>query len=401
MSVIKPFKALRPTPESVEKVASVPYDVIYEDEVRKVISANPLSFLRISRAEAECEDGIDHGHERSCANFAEFIRSGVLVEDKDEAFYIYRLTAEDGHAQTGVVAGCSLEEYESGKIKKHEKTRPDKVEDRMAQMLALKAQTGLIFLAYRETQVIDDIIANVTSEEPLYDFVADDGVRQTVWKLTETEPLANAFLSVDALYVADGHHRTESAYRANKALSGSGGGDDQGYVMAGIFPARDLRILAYNRVVKGYEDLTDKDIIDSINRNFSIRETDIKVPQHRGDVCMYLGGKWYELSFVGTLPGDLGPTDRLDVSLVQHYIMEPVFGIKDPRTDERIGFVGGARGTDELENLVNRGEARVAFSLYATTMDDLLSVSDMGEIMPPKSTWFEPKLKDGLFIHRI
>ncbi len=401
MAIVKPFRALRPDAENIQKVASVPYDVIYEEEVRAVTAENPLSFLRISRAEAECENSVDTDHKRSRENFEDFIKRGVLVQDEDPAFYIYRLTTADGHAQTGIVAGCSLEEYENGKIKKHEKTRPDKVEDRKSHMLALRAQTGLIFLAYRETPAIDAIISDVTNQPALYDFVADDGVRQSVWKVSETERLADAFAEVDALYVADGHHRIESAYQARNAIGDTLSGSEHEYVMAGVFPARDLRILAYNRIVRGYEDLSDKDILDAISGNFSISETSDKIPTKRGDVCMYLGGKWHEMSFVGTLPGDAGPTDRLDVSIVQHYIMEPVFGIGDPRTDERIGFVGGARGTEELEHLVDSGEARVAFSLFPTTMDDLLAVSDMGEIMPPKSTWFEPKLKDGLFIHRI
>ncbi|MBX3243862.1 MAG: DUF1015 domain-containing protein [Acidobacteria bacterium] len=401
MAIVKPFRALRPNAENVQKVASVPYDVIYEEEVRTVTAENPLSFLRISRAEAECENSVDTDHRRSQENFEDFIERGILIQDDDPAIYVYRLTATDGHAQTGIVAGCSLTEYETGKIKRHEKTRPDKVEDRKSHMLALRAQTGLIFLAYRETSAIDEIISVVTSQEPLFDFVADDGVRQTVWKISETEAIVNAFAEVEALYVADGHHRIESAYQARNSIGNTTSDSEHEYVMAGVFPACDLRILAYNRIVRGYDDLSDADILDSIAANFSIVETSAKIPVRQGDLCMYLGGKWYEMSFIGTFSGDAGPTDRLDVSIVQHYIMEPVFGIGDPRTDERIGFVGGARGTEELEHLVDSGEARVAFSLFPTTMNDLLTVSDMGEIMPPKSTWFEPKLKDGLFIHRI
>ncbi|MDM7922041.1 MAG: DUF1015 family protein, partial [Pyrinomonadaceae bacterium] len=309
------------------------------------------------------------------------------------------------HTQTGIVACCSIDEYDRGLIKKHEKTRPDKVSDRMRHMLTLRAQTGLIFLAYHGTETINSIVERITAGEPVYDFVSADGVGQTVWKADDIDAITAAFAEVPALYIADGHHRAESASLARKELRqqnpGHDGTENYNYVMAGMFPAEQLEIMAYNRVVSDLEHLTDADIIARISESFIVTETDTCQPQTHGEICMYLGGKWYDLQFTVAYFREPDPIERLDVSILQHYVLEPVLGVADPRTDDRIAFVGGIRGTKELERIVDSGEARVAFSLYPTTMDDLFAVSDMGEIMPPKSTWFEPKLKDGLFVHLI
>jgi uncharacterized protein (DUF1015 family) len=404
VAAIKPFRALRPAKDKVKQVSSVPYDVVYESEVHDYITENPLSFLRITRPEEQAQlAGIENA-EMAKRNLDEFVASGILIPDSEPSYYIYRLTAGD-HTQTGIVACCSIDEYESGLIKKHEKTRPDKVADRTHHMLTVRAQTGLIFLAYRGTETINAIVDRITGTEPLYDFVSADGVGQTVWRAPSNDEITKAFSEVPSLYIADGHHRAESASLARKELRDRNpehnGTENYNFVMAGLFPAEQLEIMAYNRVVDDLEDLSDADIIARISESFIVTETDRCRPETHGEICMYLGGKWYDLQFAVAYFREPDPIERLDVSILQHYVLEPVLGVADPRTDERIGFVGGIRGTKELEKIVDSGEARVAFSLYPTTMEDLFAVSDMGEIMPPKSTWFEPKLKDGLFVHVI
>lgn len=404
MVAIKPFRALMPAEDKVKQVSSVPYDVVYESEVHDYITENPLSFLRITRPEEEARAAGVSNAVMAKRNLQDFTDRGILVPDNAPAYYVYRLTASD-HTQTGIVACCSIDEYDNGTIKKHEKTRPDKVADRTRHMLEVRAQTGLIFLAYRGTDAINAIVEQVTASAPLYDFISADGVEQTVWRAAATEEITNAFAEVPALYIADGHHRAESASIARKELQSANPEHNRSepfnFVMAGLFPAEQLKILAYNRVVNDLEDLTDADIIARISENFIVTETDRCEPQTHGEICMYLGGKWYDLQFTVAYFREPDPIERLDVSILQHFVLEPVLGVADPRTDERIAFVGGIRGTEELEKIVDSGEARVAFSLYPTTMDDLFAVSDMGEIMPPKSTWFEPKLKDGLFVHLI
>ncbi len=394
---------MRPAAENAKLVSSVPYDVVLENEVREFVADNPLSFLRITRAEILGEPQTD-GLERAKKNLAEFIENGALSQDPEPACYVYRLTAGE-HIQTGVVACCSLDEYESGLIKKHEKTRPDKVTDRTGHMLALRAQTGLIFLAYRATDRIRVLMGEAIAGDPIYDFTCASGVRQTVWRLPNSGDLVEAFAEVPALYIADGHHRAESAFHVRNELREQNpnqtGSEDYNFVLAGMFPAEDLKIQAYNRIVKGLRELSDDDILNGIKESFVVTETTECRPQTHGEICMYLSGKWYDLQHNVNYFREPDPIERLDVSILQDYVLRPVLGIDDARTDERIGFVGGIRGTDELERLVNDGEARIAFSLYPTTMDDLLAVSDMGEMMPPKSTWFEPKLKDGLFVHLI
>ena len=393
-----------PAEDKVKQVSSVPYDVVYESEVHDYITENPLSFLRITRPEEEARAAGVSNAVMAKRNLQDFTDRGILVPDNAPAYYVYRLTASD-HTQTGIVACCSIDEYDNGTIKKHEKTRPDKVADRTRHMLEVRAQTGLIFLAYRGTDAINAIVEQITASAPLYDFISADGVEQTVWRAAATEEITNAFAEVPALYIADGHHRAESASIARKELQAANpehnGSEPYNFVMAGLFPAEQLKILAYNRVVDDLEDLTDADIIARISENFIVTETDRCEPQTHGEICMFLGGKWYDLQFTVAYFREPDPIERLDVSILQHYVLEPVLGVADPRTDERIAFVGGIRGTEELEKIVDSGEARVAFSLYPTTMDDLFAVSDMGEIMPPKSTWFEPKLKDGLFVHVI
>ena len=408
MSVIKPFHALRPVRESAKQVSCVPYDVIHESEAREFVEQNPQSFLRVTRSESAFPAAEKPAPEavlqRARENLGSMVTQGVMVKENQAAFYIYRLTS-DSHTQTGVVACCSLDEYDSGLIKKHEKTRPDKVKDRTEHMLAIRAQTGLIFLAFRGTERIQELIDEATRESPLYDFESSDGVRHTVWSVSETQPLVDAFAEVPALYIADGHHRAESAARARRQLReanpGHTGKEDYNFMLAGIFPAEELKILPYNRVVHDLNGLTDVEFLEKLKGPFAVRETEVCTPLQHGEICMYLTGRWYKLEFNAGLADPDDPVGNLDVSILQRHVLAPILGIADPRTNTRIEFIGGSRGTGELVRLVDNGSARVAFSLYPTTIDDLLEISDRGQIMPPKSTWFEPKLKDGLFVHTI
>ncbi len=409
MSVIKPFHALRPRTDIADKVACVPYDVPYESEVRTYIADNPQSFLRVTRPEAEFPLGSTPSEAdvlaKSRENLEMFISEGWLRQDAEPSIYIYRLSIGP-HVQTGIVATCSIDEYDSSLIKKHEKTRPDKVKDRTDHMVYLGAQTGLIFLAFRGTDETRRVIAEETSREPLFECPCDaGGVTQTVWKVQDVDVLVAAFARVPALYVADGHHRAESASLARKTLKEQNpdhtGDEPYNFVMAGVFPAEDLKILPYNRVVKDLNGLAKHEFLDSLSRAFLVEPTSEKMPKHGRSFSMYLDGKWSKLTYIVENIQQPNPIESLDVSILQQNILAPILGIEDPRTNDRISFVGGIRGTDELERLVDSGDYAVAFSMYPTSMEDLFAVSDMGEIMPPKSTWFEPKLKDGLFVHLI
>lgn len=408
MSLIKPFRALRPQAELAAEVSSVPYDVVYESEVRDQVEQYRRSFLRVTRPDGDFPAGetpsAEALFERARLNLEGLIRDNIYAVDPEPALYVYRLSTRD-HSQTGMVACCSVDEYERGLIKKHEKVRPDKVEDRTGHLLAVGAQTGLIFLAFRGTDTLRGLFAAATATQPIYDFEGRDGVRHTVWRITDTAPWTAGFAEVPELYIADGHHRAESALLARNAMRernpGSTGDEEFNYVLAGVFPAEDLKILAYNRVVKGLNGLTQDEFFARLRENFIVSETGQKVPAEHGEICMYLDGRWYTLRFNVSYVREPDPIERLDVSILQRYVLEPVLGIMNVQTDERIGFVGGRRGTAELERIVNRGDSTLAFSMFPTTMDDLFAVSDMGEIMPPKSTWFEPKLKDGLLVHMI
>ncbi len=408
MSIIKPFRALRPTADKAEVISCVPYDVIYDAEVRSTIADNPSSFLRVTRPEGEFGTDAKPSNEQILAKAREnlewFINEKLLIQDDEAAIYVYRLT-DGGHSQTGIVACCSVDEYEKDLIKKHEKTRPDKVADRTNHILALEAQTGLIFLAFRNTDGIRKLISETVETAPLYDFSCPNCIRNTIWRVERTKDLIAAFAEVPALYIADGHHRAESANLARtkmrEANPNHDGTEEYNFVMAGIFPSEDLKILAYNRVVKDLNGLTEAELLQKLGENFTVAETSEKTPRTRGTFGMYLGGKWYQLNFAVSFLVAPDPIENLDVSVLQNYVLNPILGIDDPRTNERIAFVGGSRGTAELEKLVDEGIGKVAFSMFPTTMDDLFAVADADEIMPPKSTWFEPKLKDGLLIHLI
>ncbi|MGI9034821.1 MAG: DUF1015 domain-containing protein [Pyrinomonadaceae bacterium] len=403
MSVIKPFRALRPAPDLAKQISSVPYDVCSRAELKNLIGDNPRSFLRVTRAEVDLgrEIALDSQEvfDRARANFENLLDEKLLVLETEAAVYIYRLSTAT-HSQTGVVACCSLDEYETGLIKKHEKTRPDKVEDRTRHILTLRAQTGLIFFAFRQTAKLQNLIAEGAKGAPLYDFVCEQNVRHQIWKIAQTNDLIEAFAEVPALYIADGHHRAEAADAARKILRAANpqhtGEENYNSVVAGIFPDTDLEILAYNRVVKDLNGLTETEFLEKLNENFVVSETENSVPARRGEFCFYLNGKWRAAKFSAA-----EPVDKLDVGILQNYVLQPILGVENARTDKRIEFVGGARGTPELEKLVNEKRAKIAFSMFPTSLEDLFDISDAGGIMPPKSTWFEPKLRDGLLIHLI
>ena len=409
MSIIRPFRAVRPAVEKARQVSCVPYDVAHAGEVREFIADNPETFLRVTRAEAEFNGDSRPSDavvlERARENLQDFFDRNIFITDNEPALYVYRLST-DTHTQTGIVGCLAIDDYESGVIKKHELTRPDKVEDRTNHMLAVRAQTGLILIAFRQTDRISELIEEATKSPPLYDFPTPGSVQQTVWKIDHPAELVQAFAEVGSLYVADGHHRLESASLARRELRDANplhtGQEEYNFVLAGIFPAEELEILAYNRAVRDLNGLSKEEFLERVRENFIVTDDDSeRVPANPGEIRMYLDGRWYTLRFAINYVRAPDPIERLEVSILQNYILGPILGITDATTDERLEFIGGIRGADELERMVDEGKAQVAFSLFPTTMYDLLAVSDTGEIMPPKSTWFEPKLKDGLFIHLI
>lgn len=408
MAIIRPFRALRPQPERAQEVASVPYDVVNTDEARALAEGKPLSFLHVSRPEIDLPPDTDiHSdvvYRKAVENFEKLIATAPLEKETEPSLYLYRLIMGD-HEQIGVVACASIDEYDDGTIRKHERTRRDKEDDRTRHMLMLKAQTGPVFLTYRARPEIDEQVSAAINAEPLFDLTALDGVRHTIWRLSETESLVKSFESVPLLYIADGHHRAASASRARAELKQESfahtGDEDYNYFLTVIFPDSQMQILAYNRTVHDLNGLSPEEFLNAIKEQFTITEDADPKPPMRGHWSMYLGGKWYGLqqSPAATLP--TGTVAMLDVSILQDRLLDPILGIKDIRTDKRVDFIGGLRGTKELERLVNEGKAAVAFSMFPTTVEELLMVSDANEIMPPKSTWFEPKLRDGLLIHTI
>ncbi|HEU4870698.1 MAG TPA: DUF1015 family protein [Pyrinomonadaceae bacterium] len=408
MAVIRPFRALRPRADRAQLVASVPYDVVNTDEARALAEGNPLSFLHVSRPEIDLPPGTDiHSdavYRKAVENFEKLTAECPLEKETEPSLYLYRLIMGE-HEQVGIVAVCSIDEYDNGTIRKHERTRRDKEDDRTRHMLMLNAQTGPVFLTYRRHAEIDEQVAAAIDAEPLFDLTAADGVRHTIWRLDQTDALVKSFESVPLLYIADGHHRAASASRARAELKQQSfahtGKEDYNYFLTVIFPDSQVQILAYNRTVHDLNGLTQEEFLDEIRSQFTITENANPEPQQRGNWSMYLDGKWYGLQLSPAATQPAGTVASLDVSILQDRLLDPILGIKDVRTDKRIDFIGGLRGTQELERLVNEGKAAVAFSLFPTTVEELLMVSDANEIMPPKSTWFEPKLRDGLLIHTI
>jgi uncharacterized protein (DUF1015 family) len=405
VAALFPFPALRPTPASAPRVAAVPYDVVNTEEARALAAGNPLSFLHVSRAEIDLPPDTDPYadvvYERAVANFAALKAQAPLVVEQQATLYVYRLRMGD-HQQTGVAACYSMDEYERGVIKKHEHTRRDKEDDRTRHMLSLRAQTGPAFLTYRASQRVDDVVEQTTAEAPLFDFVAPDGVQHIVWKVgaLDAPALVQAFADIPALYIADGHHRAASAARARRQLqSDPGGAGEAESFLAVAFPHDQVQVLPYNRTVKDLGQYTPETFLAALRTRFDVVDGPA-TPVQRGHVAMFLQDRWHTL-VLGEAPAGLSPADALDVSRLQDVVMGPLLGLGDVRSDKRIDFVGGARGTGELERLVTSGRAAVAFSMYPVSVEDLMTVCDAGGIMPPKSTWFEPKLRDGLLSHVI
>jgi uncharacterized protein (DUF1015 family) len=410
MATVRPFRALRPPPEKASGVSAVPYDVVSTEEARRLAAGNPLSFLHVSRSEIDLPEGTDPYagavYAKAAENFATLKREAPLSLEGEPSLYVYRLRM-DGHEQTGIAGCCSLDEYDRDVVRKHERTRPDKEDDRTRHMLALKAQTGPVFLTYRGRAEIDAIVEDTARRPPLFDFTAPDGVAHTIWRVPGEAAgrLSEQFRPVPLLYIADGHHRAASAARARRELAGKNprhtGEEVYNFFLAVAFPAGEVRILPYNRVAKELNGRTPQEFLFALEEKFSVRPDASPSPRRKGEISVYLAGRWYGLLIP---PGGVatgGAISSLDAALLQEKILEPLLGIKDIRTDKRIDFIGGIRGTKELEGLVDTGKAAVAFSLYPVLLDDLMAVSDANEIMPPKSTWFEPKLRDGLLIHEI
>ncbi len=409
MSVIHPFRALRPPAARAAQVASPPYDVVNTEEARSLAAGNPWSFLHVSRPEIDLPEGIDlysdTVYTKAAENFARLTKECPLEAEESPSLYLYRLVM-GAHEQTGVVACCSVDEYDADKILKHEKTRPDKEDDRTRHILTTRAQTGPVFLTYRASRAVDALItAETTDDNALYDFTAPDGIRHTIWRVPDAARLVEMFRAVEYLYIADGHHRAASASRARAAMREKNpshtGDEEYNFFLAVLFPDDQLQILPYNRVVRDLNKLSPEDFLAEVGKRFQITGDARPAPDAPGKWSMYLGGRWHNLTLKSSAQETGDAVASLDVSLLQDNLLDPVLGIKDVRTDKRIDFVGGIRGAEELERLVNEGRVAVAFSLYAATVDDLMKVSDAGGIMPPKSTWFEPKLRDGLLIHAI
>ena len=404
MATVKPFAALRPKPELAQKICELPYDVMSSEEARQIAAGNPLSFLHVSKPEIDLPTGTDpcapEVYAKGRENFQKLIRDGALRQDPQPCFYLYRQIMGD-HSQVGLVAAASCEEYLRGVIKKHEFTHPDKEDDRMRHIEALNSQTGPASLACRAAKAVDEFIAKKIYEKPEIDFTAKDGVRHTSWTVgdaSEMQFIETEFAKVPALYIADGHHRSAAAARIFQSRNGAG---HSGQFLAVIFPHDRMQILPYNRVLKDLNGWTPEQLLEILGTVFAIDPNGATASRRNHEVGLYLRGKWHTLVFRQKLLATNQPMEKLDVSLLQKHVFEPVFGIKDPRESDRIQFVGGIRGTAELEKLVNSGEAACAFSLFPVGIEELMAIADAGGIMPPKSTWFEPKLRDGMFCHMI
>jgi uncharacterized protein (DUF1015 family) len=403
---INPFKAWRPAPGLAEKTASVPYDVVDTRQARELAAGNPYSFLHVVRAEIdlppETEPYDDAVYAKAAENLRHMMESGTLIREKTPGFYLYSQQMGD-HIQYGVVAGCHIEDYENGLIKIHEKTRKVKEQDRTRYVDELNANTGPVFLTCRQNSLVSGLMKKIAATEPLYRFTAPDGIIHTVWKIEETGVFAAAFAEIPAFYVADGHHRSASAVKVGamrRAANPDHTGDEPyNWFLAVIFPENQLKILPYNRVVLDLGRQTADDFFKTLETAFTVEQTGKKIPDAPGTVCMYADGTWFELTPKEKIPSD--PVGSLDVSLLQDRLLAPMLGIDDPRESNRIDFVGGIHGTDELERRVNSGEAVLAFSLYPTTIEQLMAVADAGLLMPPKSTWFEPKLRSGLLVNTL
>jgi uncharacterized protein (DUF1015 family) len=402
---IRPFQGLRPAPQLAPRVACVPYDVVDRPEAAALAAGNPYSLLHVDRAEIDLPPDTDPYSDpvyaKALENFSALQKEGALIRETERVVYLYQQIMGD-HVQTGIAALCHIDDYENNLIRKHEKTRKDKEDDRTRLIGTLSADTGPVFLTYRDQAAIDRFVNEARRAAPLYDFTAPDGIRHTVWRIDHAGELVDDFGRVPCAYVADGHHRTASAVRVGKERRAANprhtGSEEYNWFLAVLFPASQLRILPYNRCVRDLNGRTEPELLAALEAaGFTVAEACDATPPGPGEVRMFLGGKWLRVAWTPDAKAD--PIARLDVTVLQDRVLAPLLGIDDPRTSKRIEFIGGIRGTAELERRVTDGRAAVAFSMYPTTVAQLMDIADAGAIMPPKSTWFEPKLRSGLFIH--
>jgi uncharacterized protein (DUF1015 family) len=410
MAVIRPFRAVRPHEKVAHLVASVPYDVVNRDEAAELAKDNPINFLRVTRSEIEMEKNTDpysqEVYEKAKEVFNRIKEEAPLKQDEMPSFYLYKQRMGE-HSQVGIAATFSVEDYNNDIIMKHEKTRRVKEDDRTNHITITEAQTGAVFLTYKGVDEVNDVVNKTMEEVPVYDFTAPDGIQHTVWIVPNdyNDVIQFEISKVDKLYIADGHHRAASASRSQAVLKerniGHTGEEEYNFFLAVLFPAEQLKILSYNRAVFDLKGIDGDQFKSLISKYFEVTETDDPNPKEKGLICMYINSKWHQLKTnENAVPGDT-VGEKLDVSLLQNFLLHPFLDIEDPRTDDNIDFIGGIRGTDELEKLVDSGKAAVAFSMFPVTVDDLINISNAGETMPPKSTWFEPKLRDGLVVHVI
>ena len=404
MATLKPFPALKPQPELAARICELPYDVMSSEEARGMAEGNPLSFLHVSKPEIDLPSGTDlyspAVYAKGQENFARLIADGALFQDRQACFYLYRQVM-GGHVQVGLVAAASCQEYLDGVIKKHEFTRPDKEDDRVRHIETLNAQTGPVFLTYKAVAAMDEFVARKTAGAPDVDFTGKDGVRHTSWSVRDAAEIAfiaAEFAKIPFLYIADGHHRSAAAGRVFTARAGQG---NSGGFLTVTFPHNQMQILPYNRVLKDLNGLTPEALLAKLDAIFTITPGGAPKPTRKHELGFYFGGLWRTLQVRPQFTATSDPIERLDVTLLQKLVLDPLFGITDPRTSKRINFVGGIRGTAELEKLVNSGDYACAFSMFPTSIVDLMEIADAGGIMPPKSTWFEPKLRDAMFSHLI
>jgi uncharacterized protein (DUF1015 family) len=404
MAIIRPFAALRPNPELAPRICELPYDVMSSEEARRIAAGNALSFLHVSKPEIDLPPSTNAYDARVYAkgreNFVKLIRDRALRQDPEPRFYFYRQIM-GRHSQVGLVATASCEDYLAGVIKKHELTRPDKEDDRVRHIEALNSQTGPVFLVYRATTTMAEVTAKTVATPPDVDFTAPDGVRHTAWTVADRESIARieqAFRVLPALYIADGHHRSAAAARVFQARRGAG---ESAFFLSVIFPNTDVQVLPYHRVVKDLNGLQSGRLLEELSGVFEINVNGSALPSRKHELGLFLDGRWITLRFRREFTAAAEAVERLDVTLLQRHVLAPVLGIEDPRTSKRINFVGGIRGTAELERLVRSGDYSCAFSMYPTSVEDLMNIADAGGVMPPKSTWFEPKLRDAMFCHMI
>lgn len=403
---IKPFQNLRPPASLAAEVASLPYDVGDLEDARAIADANPRSFLHVERPEVDLPDHYDPAsgvdHQTAARNLQLFLREGWLIRESTPSLYLYRITLGE-HQQTGIVACCHIEDYENNIIRKHEKTKKPVEDQRTLHVQVTGAHTGPIFLIFRDDDRIASLMQRTSEHAPLLDFTAIDGIRHTVWKIEAAQELVSAFASVPLSYVADGHHRTAAAVRAGverrQKNPNHGGNEEYNWFPAVLFPASHLKVLAYNRTLKDLNGLTPAAFLDKVRHLFDVSEPAPEAPARPGEISMYLEGRWHNLSWTPDPKAD--PVSALDVSVLQSRLLGPVLGIDDPRTNSRIEYAGGFDSVERMKRKVDSGRAAVAFSVYPTTVDQLMAIADADQIMPPKSTWFEPKLRSGLFVHAL